>query len=207
MRERWEIHAASITILLDILFMLEWSRPMPVVSNALHSEISNAVLVQNRGNKAQPNLCLWIIRWYTVYWSVISPLDLTYTNTTKITWFSHHIGPLGQKKVVELVLQEEAPTFAINGLLPSAPSAINNLLEVIRTSVMWIKDEKSTITTDFVVINSQKGIRQHSTTCIRCPYRKRSIQEYVLFMQQIWSIYFCQIWLIFWSSIIVYPEG
>jgi hypothetical protein len=84
---------------------------------------------------------------------------------------------LGQKKVVELVLQEETPAFAINGLLPRAPSTVNNLLEVIGTSVMWIKDEKSTITAGFVVINPQKGVRQHSTTCVGYQYRKQSIQD------------------------------
>lgn len=89
--------------------------------------------------------------------SMITELDCLLT-------ISHHVGPLGQKKVVELVFQEEASSFAVNRLLPATPSAIHNLLEIVSTSVVWIKDEKSTVATDFIIINSEKGVSQDSST-------------------------------------------
>lgn len=53
---------------------------------------------------------------------------------------SHHVRPLGKQKIVELILQEETPTFAINSLLPPTPSTINNLFQIIIACVVRIEN-------------------------------------------------------------------
>lgn len=53
---------------------------------------------------------------------------------------SNHVGPLWEEKIIELVVQEEVFSFAINSFFPPTPSTIHYFLQVIGTGVVRIKN-------------------------------------------------------------------
>lgn len=86
-------------------------------------------------------------------------------NDEALTNYLYHVGPLRKQEIIELIMQEEMLSLAINSFLPPTPSTINNFLEIIAARVVRIQYKKCTITTSIIVIYTQERICKNTTTC------------------------------------------